>query len=158
MQFHHRFQVQAPLAKVAAFHRQSASMGAITPPPVIVRMQQAPPVLQEGDEMSFTLWLGPLPIHWRARIEGVTPTGFTDRQLAGPFQQWVHRHTFRALSPTVTEVIDEVEAELSEQWRWKVVGLGMWLNLRPLFLYRAWKTQQLLQGAANEPSVDLPQA
>lgn len=145
MKFQHRFQVQAPLAAVAAFHRQSASMGAITPPPVIVRVHQAPTILNNNDEMAFTLWLGPLPIHWVARIEEVTPTGFVDRQLSGPFRVWVHRHTFRAVTADVTEVIDEIEITLADQWLWKVVGWGMYLNLPILFAYRAWQTKRLVR-------------
>jgi ligand-binding SRPBCC domain-containing protein len=144
MNFQHRFQVDAPLAVVADFHRQSASMGAITPPPVIVRVQRAPAILNSEDEMAFTMWLGPLPIRWLARIEEVTPTGFVDRQLRGPFRQWVHRHTFRPVSPTVTEVIDEITITLSDTWYWKLVGWGMYLSLPLLFAYRAWQTKRLV--------------
>jgi ligand-binding SRPBCC domain-containing protein len=150
MRFQHRFRVQAPLVVVTAFHRQSASMGAITPPPVIVRVHQAPAILNNHDEMAFTLWLGPLPIHWLARIEEVTPTGFVDRQLRGPFQQWVHRHTFRAITPAVTEVIDEIELTLADHWLWKLVGWGMYLNLPLLFAYRAWQTKRLAPKANRQ--------
>jgi len=154
MKFQHHFQVQASLAEVAAFHRQSASMGAITPPPVIVRVHQAPALLNNNDEMAFTLWLGPLPIRWLARIEEVTATGFVDRQVRGPFQQWVHRHTFRAISPTITEVVDEIEIALTDQWFWRIVGWGMYLNLPLLFAYRAWQTKRLLQRKTT-PMVDV---
>jgi ligand-binding SRPBCC domain-containing protein len=150
MHYHHRFEVKAPLAMVADFHRQSASMGAITPPPVIVRIQQAPPILDDGDEMAFTLWLGPLPIRWRARIEMLPGSGFIDRQLSGPFTTWVHRHTFEPIDETTTAVIDDVTAELSEQWLWKVVGLNMWLTLPLLFAFRGWKTRQLLEQQAKK--------
>ena len=69
MIYRHQFQVNASLARMAEFHSRSASMAAITPPPIIARVHIAPPVLAEGDEMSITLWLRPLPIHWLARIE-----------------------------------------------------------------------------------------
>ena len=81
MEYKHHFEVNAPLAAVAEFHAQSASMGAITPPPVVVRVHRAPTRLDDGDEMDFTMWLGPLPVRWLARIEDVSPTEFTDRQL-----------------------------------------------------------------------------
>ena len=74
MIYNHRFEVRAPLAAVRDFHNQSASMGAITPPPVIVKVHQAPAILGEGDKMDFTMWLGPLPIRWVARIEDVSAT------------------------------------------------------------------------------------
>ena len=98
MIYYHRFRVRASLARVAEFHSHAASMPAITPPPIIVQVHHAPPILANGDEMDFTMWLGPLPVHWLARIEAVSPAGFSDRQLRGPFAEWVHRHTHRIQS------------------------------------------------------------
>lgn len=145
MEYQHTFRVRAPLVVVAGFHAQSASLGAITPPPVMTRIRYAPAQLQEGDEMDFTLWLGPLPIHWVARIENVGNNGFTDRQLRGPFRRWVHRHHFRAVDDQTTDVVDEIQAELQPHPLWRVLGLGMWLNLPILFAYRGWKTKRLLE-------------
>ena len=144
MKYQHRFQVSAPLTVVADFHRRSVSMGAITPPPVVVQMHDAPGFLNEGDEMGFTMWLGPIPIYWRARIEQVTPAGFQDRQLRGPFRRWVHRHTFVPVNEQVTEVLDQVEAQLGTGWFQRLIGMGMWLNMPLLFAYRAWQTRRLL--------------
>jgi ligand-binding SRPBCC domain-containing protein len=144
MIYRHSFEVAAPQSAVADFHRKSDSMGAITPPPVIVRVHSAPEQLSEGDEMAFTMWLGPLPIHWVARIEQTTPVSFVDRQLSGPFASWRHLHTYVAHDSEKTLVIDQVEAELSNHWWWKVVGMGMWVNLSILFAYRGWKTRRLL--------------
>jgi ligand-binding SRPBCC domain-containing protein len=144
MIYRHSFEVTAAQSVVADFHRNSDSMAAITPPPVIVRVHSAPERLGEGDEMDFTMWLGPLPIHWVARIEQTTPVSFVDRQLSGPFARWKHLHTYVADGPDKTLVIDQVEAELHDKWWWKVVGLGMWLNLPILFAFRGWKTRRLL--------------
>jgi ligand-binding SRPBCC domain-containing protein len=145
MKYQHRFEVNAPLAAVAEFHAQSASMGAITPPPVVVRVHRAPARLDDGDEIDFTMWLGPLPLRWLARIEDVSPTGFTDRQLHGPFRHWVHRHTFTPVDETTTAVVDEIKLELRSNLWWKLVGLGMWLSLPLLFAYRGWKTKRFIQ-------------
>jgi ligand-binding SRPBCC domain-containing protein len=152
MKYVHRFQVTAPLERVVEFHKHSASMGAITPPPIVVRVHRAPVRLAEGDEMEFTLWVGPFPIRWLARIEQVTPTSFVDRQVRGPFTRWVHRHSFVALSDGTTEVLDEVEVELATQWFWRLVGFGMWLNLPVLFAFRAWKTRRLLGDPQADPA------
>lgn len=145
LKYRHTFQVRAPLADVAEFHRRSAGMGAITPPPVIARLHRAPARLEEGDEMDFTLWLGPLPLRWLARIENVSLAGFTDRQLRGPFKHWAHRHAFVAVDETTSQVVDEIEASLRKHLLWGLVGLGMWLSLPLLFAYRGWKTRQLLE-------------
>lgn len=147
MHYHHRFEVHAPLTAVADFHRQSASMGAITPPPVIVRVHSAPSVLRDGDEMDFTMWLGPLPVRWVARIKDVTPTGFIDQMITGPFALWEHRHTFVPIHDAATAVVDDVHAQLSPHPLWRVIGLAMWLNMAILFAYRGWKTRRLLEGS-----------
>jgi ligand-binding SRPBCC domain-containing protein len=146
MRYRHVFTVQAPLERVSAFHRRSAGMGDLTPPPIIVRVHQAPELLTEGSEMDFTLWLGPLPVRWLARIEQVAATGFLDRQLRGPFAKWEHRHTFREASGDgpQTEVIDEIEAEVKPHPLWGLVGLSMWIGMPVLFAYRKWKTKKSL--------------
>jgi ligand-binding SRPBCC domain-containing protein len=144
MRYQHVFRVEAPLSAVAAFHSRSSSMPAITPPPIVVRVHQAPAVLQDGDEMDFTLWLGPLPVRWRARIEDVTPASFVDRQLDGPMGHWVHQHSFVPVDANTTDVVDEVDLGLRPHLFWGPVGLGMVLGLPVLFAYRGWKTRRLL--------------
>jgi ligand-binding SRPBCC domain-containing protein len=144
MKYKHKFQVKAPLADVAEFHSQSASMGDITPPPAVVKVHQAPARLDEGDEMDFTIWLGPLPVRWKARIENVSPTGFIDRQLQGPFKRWTHRHSFKPVDEQTTEVVDEIEFKLDKRPIRGMMGLGMTLSLPFLFAYRGWKTRRLL--------------
>src|SRR5512147_2907196 len=104
MKYQHRFQVRAPMAVIADFHAQSPSTGAITPPPIAVTVHRAPVRLADGDEMDFTLWLGPLPVHWIAQIEDAGPAGFTDRQVRGPFAKWIHCHRFVVVDESVTEV------------------------------------------------------
>jgi ligand-binding SRPBCC domain-containing protein len=150
VKYQHRFRVRAPLKAVAEFHSRAASMAAITPPPVIVRLHSAPDVLGSGGEMAFTLWLGPLPLHWRAQIENVSDAGFTDRLLTGPFKSWQHRHSYRSVGPGVTEVRDEVTAGLRGHVLWGPVGLLMWLGLPVLFAYRGWRTRRLLDPKAKE--------
>lgn len=144
MKYRHRFQVRAPLSTVAGFHRQPASLSAITPPLIRVQLHRAPAVLSAGGEMAFTLWLGPLPIHWVARIEDGSESGFTDRQVSGPFASWVHRHFFARIDDHTTEVIDDLTLRLKPHLFWGPVGLGFWLGLPVLFKYRAWKTRRLL--------------
>lgn len=145
MRYQHTFIVKAPLAEVREFHAHPSSMAAITPPPVVAQLHAAPTLLQEGDRMDFTLWLGPLPIRWSAKIEDVSETSFADRQLQGPFETWLHRHTFVVIDETTTEVVDEINFSLKSNPFWKIVGWGMRANLPILFAYRAWKTRRLLE-------------
>lgn len=151
MQYNHRFEVSAPLEAVVDFHRQSASMAAITPPPIVVRVHSAPQRLMDGDQMDFTMWLGPFPIRWVAQIEALPQNGFLDRQCTGPFAKWEHRHRFERIDDRTTAVLDEVTAELHDQWFWKSVGFGMWINLPILFAYRGWKTKKILARQSSTP-------
>lgn len=146
MRFRHTFRVKAPLAAVADFHGRSASMPAITPPPMIVRVHAAPPRLTTGDVMDFTLWAGPLPLRWVARIEDASVEGFTDRQVAGPFAAWAHRHRFVRVDDRTTDVVDEVEAQLKRHLFWGLVGALMWAGMPVLFAFRGWRTKQLLEA------------
>jgi len=146
MNYQHRFIVQQPQQWVVAFHRQAKSMPAITPPPIVVQGHKIPKTpLNSGDEMEFTLWIGPLPIHWVARIENLSAEGFTDHQLHGPFKQWSHQHRFIALDEQRTEVIDEIEATLYPHGLNWWLGWLMWLGLPILFAFRAWKSRCLLE-------------
>ena len=144
MRYYHEFTVHAPMVNVVAFQARSSSMAAITPPPILVRIHAAPPVLKDKDFMRFTLWLGPLPLHWTARIETVTPASFIDRQVSGPFERWEHRHTFSALEDGRILVQDEVTAMLKRHPVWWLAGAGMWLGMPILFAYRGWKTRRIL--------------
>lgn len=144
MAFTHEFKVATPREKVAQFHRARDSLAAITPPPLIVRIQESPEVLSSGDELRFTLWLGPFPIRWHAVIESVSDAGFADRQMSGPFEQWVHRHTFLAGGESLTTVRDEIEYVYRRHILWGLVGRLFVIGLPVLFAYRAWKTRRLL--------------
>jgi ligand-binding SRPBCC domain-containing protein len=148
MKYRHTFRVQAPLPDVAAFHTAATSLKAITPPLIPTQVHHAPEQMGDGDEMDFTMWTGPLPVRWTARVEDVSPTGFLDRQVRGPFEAWAHRHTFESVEEGATEVLDEVEARLKPHLLWGLVGLGIWLGLPLLFAYRGWKTRRLLEGDA----------
>lgn len=138
--------VRAPLAEVDRFHRRAATLAVLTPTALGLRLDQGPDTLNEGDEVAFTFWLGPLRVRWRALIEEVSSTGFIDRQVEGPFERWVHRHSFRPVDGEATEVIDQVEAELRRHPVWATAGLSMWVFLPVMFAYRGWETRKLLEG------------
>jgi ligand-binding SRPBCC domain-containing protein len=144
MKYQHRFRVQAPVEAVAEFHSYPDTMAAITPPPIFVQVHNAPARVVEGQQMDFTMWLGPLPLRWQAHFEDVTAVSFVDRMVQGPMRTWRHRHSFVAIDDHTTDVLDDVEIELRRHPLWGPVGLGMALNLPVLFAFRQWQTQRLL--------------
>ena len=73
--------------------------------------------LSEGSISDFTLWFGPIPIHWVAVHSNVDfPHGFTDTQQQGPMKSWSHTHTFTAESDHVSRVSEHVEYAYRSGW------------------------------------------
>ena len=145
MKFTHTFRVRAAQETVAEFHRSAASLRAITPPVIPMRIHAAPPRMNDGDTTDFTMWLGPLPVRWVARVDQISGAGFVDRQEQGPFQLWVHTHRFVAVDATTTDVQDSIEAELGVGFTNRLKSLLMWLGLPFLFAFRGWQTRRLLE-------------
>jgi ligand-binding SRPBCC domain-containing protein len=147
MNFESSFELCAPLESVREFHARAASLAALTPPLMPMRLDASPSALQSGDTMSFHVWLGPFPIRWTAHIERAGPGGFTDRQTEGPFAAWVHLHAFEPISSGTTRVVDTITARLRPHLVWGPVGLMMWIGLPWLFTYRRWMTRRILERA-----------
>lgn len=143
--FRHEFQVNAPIQRVAEFHRSTQALKQLTPPPLFVKFNQLEPI-GEGSRADFTLWLGPIPIHWVAVHSNVDPKeGFTDTQEEGPFQTWIHRHSFKQVTNDKTKIIDEIEGQPNNHPIWGLVSRFMWLTLPILFSYRARQTRKAVE-------------
>jgi ligand-binding SRPBCC domain-containing protein len=144
--FRHKFQVNAPIERVADFHRSTLALKQLTPPPLFVKFNQIEPI-GENSRSDFTLWLGPIPIHWIAIHSAVHPiSGFTDTQVEGPFRTWIHRHTFKRMSDGTTVIIDEIDGQPSNHLLWGLVSRFMWSTLQILFSYRARQTRRAVEG------------
>ena len=143
--YKHRMIINAPLDKVADFHKNTRILKLLTPPPVIVQFHKLEP-LGENSIADFTMWLGPMPVRWIARHSQVDALhGFTDTQITGPFKSWVHRHSFHPIDENHTEVVDEIQAEPSSHLLWGSVSRFMWLNLSILFAHRERVTKEMLE-------------
>lgn len=147
--FDFKFNVDAPLAAVRDFHHDTSALKRLTPPPTIIQLHEIEP-LAEGSVSKFTLWVGPLPLHWTAVHRDVSTHGFTDVQREGPAAKWEHTHTFTPLSETETEIHEHIEYEHKSGF-WGVVTwlLFSWPNLYLMFTYRRLMTQWCLNGGSS---------
>ena len=145
-----RFVVPASLEAVARFHSDPKALTKLTPPPTVMRVHRMDP-LGEGSVSEFTMWVGPIPIRWRAVHSGFQALkGFTDTQERGPMARWIHRHSYRALDDGGTEVLDRIWYQHPAGWRGILTrALFSTLPLKLLFGYRAWVTRRTL-GQAGE--------
>lgn len=108
--FDYRFTVNAPLQAVSDFHFEPGILKTLTPPLMIMQVHRFDP-LAEGSIGEFTMWMGPIPVRWKARHSAVSETSFTDTQISGPMKSWVHCHTFNAIDDQTTEVHEHITFE-----------------------------------------------
>ena len=108
--FEHRFHVSAAAKDVAAFHFDPGAFRQLVPPGTLLKIHRQDS-LANGSISEFTLWMGPIPVDWKAEHSDVSETGFTDTQTAGPMLSWVHRHEFEPISDQETAVVDRIDYE-----------------------------------------------
>jgi len=146
-EFKHSFLVDAPLEKVAAFHRDTRVLKQLTPLPIVARIHRFEP-LAEGSRADFTLWFGPFPVRWQAVHSDVGRHGFTDTQTRGPLKSWQHTHRFTAVGPDQTRVDDRIVYEHDAGWR----GLVSRLLFAPPGLLYLFTARKLLtrRGVARQ--------
>jgi ligand-binding SRPBCC domain-containing protein len=146
--FDYSFTVDAPLEAVRAFHHDTSALKKLTPPPTIVQLHAIEP-LGEGSVSTFTLWVGPIPLRWKAVHRDVTDHGFTDMQAEGPAAKWEHTHTFVPVSSDVTEIREHIEYEHKPGLRGLLTRLLFsYPNLRFMFAYRKFATRWHLRRRA----------
>ena len=150
--FHRITETSSPIEEVAALHRNPEILKELTPPWAPVNFHRIDPQT-EGSIVEMTVWLGLIPVFWRAKHLDVHPvSGFSDIQEAGPFQRWKHQHKFQKLDENKSLIEDQIEAKFKIGWR-GIISRLIWLGLPSLFFYRHWKTKKLLlQSSKKKPS------
>jgi len=111
---HHLYSEQVlplPLAEIFPFYADAANLEAITPPHLKFKITSPQPIkMAKGALIDYSLRLYGLPFKWRSEIsEWNPPYNFTDQQLVGPYQYWIHQHLFEETPEGSTKVIDSVE-------------------------------------------------
>lgn len=146
--FDYSFRVPASLERVRDFHRDTSALKRLTPPPTFVQLHSIEP-LAEGSVSTFTLWVGPLPLRWKAVHRCVSDRGFTDVQEEGPAAKWEHTHTFTPLSPDETRIDEHIEfAHKTGPWGLVTRVLFSKPNLLLMFAYRSFVTRWCLRHGA----------
>jgi ligand-binding SRPBCC domain-containing protein len=146
--FDYQFTVHSPLRTVRDFHRDTSALKRLTPPPTFVQLHGIEP-LAEGSVSEFTLWVGPLPLRWKAVHCDVSEEGFTDVQAEGPARKWEHTHSFHAITEDTTQIREHIDYE-HRRGIWGVVTRVLFSrpNLYLMFTYRKLATRWYLNGRA----------
>jgi ligand-binding SRPBCC domain-containing protein len=84
------------IATVFDFFKNAENLQQITPPWLDFRIITPLPIKMEpGALIDYKLNLGGIPVSWKTEISvWEPPYRFVDSQLKGPYQKWVHTHTF----------------------------------------------------------------
>ena len=129
--------IKASLEVVWRFHEQRDVLQKLTPPWQSVQVLRREGGLGIGAMTEFRLFFGPIPVRWLARhIECEPYHLFTDKQMEGPMQAWIHRHQFKT-EKRQTRLTDSIDYELPGGWLVNFL-LGWWVDwqLQRLFTYR----------------------
>jgi ligand-binding SRPBCC domain-containing protein len=87
-----------PLEEVFAFFSDAGNLDVLTPPYLHFKIKTPLPIpMGAGTLIDYTIrWRG-IPLNWRTEIAAWEPPyRFIDRQIKGPYSQWIHEHTFEA--------------------------------------------------------------
>ncbi len=108
-----RVLIRRPIEEVFTFFAEAGNLERITPPELKFRILTPQPMtIHSGSLIDYQLALFGLRFGWRTLIDTWEPPYlFVDRQLRGPYRQWIHTHRF-VQNPDGTEVLDHVEYQL----------------------------------------------
>lgn len=150
--FEHRSIIPATIDQMIAFHEDPRALSVLSMPPIIIQMHKRDWRSMRDALMDFTLWVGPIPAHWKAVHEpGVNDTSFRDRMVEGPMETWIHDHIMTPVTGGV-ELIDRIQIAHRASGFWSIFSRVFFdgLPLRILFIYRHWRTRLAVK---NYPQV-----
>ncbi|RQG91936.1 SRPBCC family protein [Natrarchaeobius chitinivorans] len=160
--YERRTTVDAPLEDVWTFYSRASGLEAVTPAWMGLRIESVvgpdgkhrSGELEAGSEVSVStrpFGIGPRQ-YWSSEITELDRKGerayFRDRMVHGPFDRWVHTHSFFADGDR-TIVHDHVEYELPLGPLSEVASIFSWIGFEAMFWERHRKTKALIEGASR---------
>jgi len=148
---HYSQQLSLPREEVFRFFADAANVGQITPPELDFMILSPLPVeMRAGAEIRYRLRLFGVSFNWLSIIsEWRPPDLFVDEQLEGPYQSWIHRHTFRDGVAGTTVMEDEVLYRLPAAPLGELAHPLVKAELERIFSYRQEKIRAILMHEAT---------
>jgi len=138
--------IDLPRTSVFDFFADAGNLERITPPELGFNITSPQPIdLCEGALIDYKLNIRGLPVKWRTEISlWDPPHKFVDRQLNGPYKQWIHRHTFTELGENKTLIEDEVRYRLPVELLGDLVHFLIRKELDYIFDFRQKAVAEIL--------------
>lgn len=142
----------APREIVFDFFSRAENLEKITPPWLNFRFVSPPPQeITAGTHIQYALRLHRLPFRWRTEISmWEPPLRFVDRQLNGPYREWIHEHRFEVITEKRTQMTDIVHYRLPLGILGKLVHeLFVRRDVEEIFRYRRRAILHLFNAREN---------
>ena len=146
--------IHRPVAEVFDFFSDAGNLERITPKELNFHIITPRPIeMRKGTLIDYQLGLYGIPVKWRTEITVWDPPfEFVDIQLNGPYSQWVHRHTFKAVSPDETLIEDEVKYRLPLAPLSDIAHFFVRRQLDLIFDHRQEVVAEILALKSGEPT------
>jgi len=147
------FKLPIPRAEAFAFFSDAGNLERITPPELKFQITTPQPItIKQGTLIDYRLKLRGFPVKWQTEIYVWDPPhAFVDRQLRGPYKQWIHRHKFIEIDKTITLIEDEVKYRLGFAPFGELMHILIRRELDYIFDYREERVTEMLGGTAQNP-------
>ncbi|MBK7182760.1 MAG: SRPBCC family protein [Bacteroidetes bacterium] len=88
--------IDRPLKEVFDFFSKAENLNQITPPDMQFQILTPLPInIQKGTLIDYKIKVNGIPFKWKTLISTWEPPfRFVDEQLKGPYNTWIHEHTF----------------------------------------------------------------
>ena len=137
MQYSRKTLLASSVQSVFDWHLSPEAIVKLTPPWQPMEVIEYPG-LAENSRAVFRTRIWGIPFYWEAEHFDVQLNKqFCDRQVKGPFRQWIHRHLFLAKGNETCLMIDEVNFTLpGGRWINQILGNAMYRKIDALFEFR----------------------
>lgn len=130
--------INAPVADAFQWHARLGAIERYSPPWDPIKVIRRTGGIEKDAEVVIRMKAGPVPYRWHARHTDYAENRmFRDRQLRGPFSEWIHTHEFEPDGDNACYVTDHIEYRLLPHPFRKSFSYKLIENqLAPIFEYR----------------------